>query len=65
MTGAGRSLTCRCARSSLLSVTASARFAPLWHVATRGITVEEAVGRARITGDRSVGRAALSLISIR
>jgi uncharacterized protein (TIGR03083 family) len=36
----------------------------LWRVATRGITVEEAVGRAQITGDRRVGRAALSLISI-
>jgi uncharacterized protein (TIGR03083 family) len=36
----------------------------LWRVATRGIGVDDALARATITGDRPVGAAALSLVSI-
>ncbi len=36
----------------------------LWRVATRGIGVDDAIARTTITGDRHLGAAALSLISI-
>lgn len=36
----------------------------LWRVATRGIGVDDALARAAITGDRHLGAAALSLVSI-
>jgi uncharacterized protein (TIGR03083 family) len=36
----------------------------LWRVATRGITVDAALGRATVSGDRALGAAVLSLVSI-
>jgi uncharacterized protein (TIGR03083 family) len=36
----------------------------LWRVATRGITVRSALSQASLEGDRSIGEAALSLVSI-
>jgi hypothetical protein len=36
----------------------------LWRVATRGITVGSALSQASLEGDRSIGEAALSLVSI-
>jgi uncharacterized protein (TIGR03083 family) len=36
----------------------------LWRVATRGITVDEALRQATITGDQALGTAVLSLVSI-
>ena len=36
----------------------------LWRVATRGITVETARGRATVTGDHALGSAVLTLVAI-